>query len=197
MPFVFKRLALFMSIAAAFAADKETPFKAAPAASYEHRQTNSQVTIAAEPYVTDEKQKTAFGKLKLTDWDVLPMLLVIQNDSDQTIGLDRIHVQFVGPNRKTVDATPARDVKYLYGPRRPRVITGPKGPVPMKLKKNPLDVWEVEGRAFSAQMLPAKQSAFGFFYFQSAMHGDASVLVDGLYEAGTRKELLYFEIPVK
>ncbi len=186
-----------MSIAAAFGADKETPFKANPAASYEHRQTNSQITIAAEPYISEEKQKTAFGKLRLTDWDVLPILLVIQNDTGKTIGVDRMQVQFVGPNRKTVDATPAREVKYLYGPRRPGVITGPKGPVPMKLKKNPLDVWEIEGRAFSAQMLPAGQSAYGFFYFQSTMHGDANVLVNGLYEAGTGKELLYFEIPLK
>ncbi len=186
-----------MSIAAAFAADKETPFKAAPAASYEHRQTNAQVTIGVDPYLSEEKQKTAFGKLRLTDWGVLPILVVIQNDSGKTIGLDRMRLQFVGPNRQVVDATPAREVKYVYGPRRPGVITGPKGPVPLKLKKNPLDVWEVEGRAFSAQMLPAGQSAYGFFYFQSSMHGNASVLVNGLYEAGSGKELLYFEIPLQ
>ena len=186
-----------MSIAAAFAADKGATFKAAPAASYAHRQSNDKVTIAAEPYLSDEKQKAAFGKLRLTDWDVVPMLIVIQNDSGKTIALDRMRVQFVGPNRKVVDATPAREVKFLYGPRRPGVITGPKGPVPLKLKKNPLDVWEVEGRAFSAEMLPAGQSAFGFYYFQSTMHADASVLVDGLSEAGTGKQLLYFEIPLR
>ncbi len=186
-----------MSIAAAFAADKETPFKAAPAASYAHRQTSQQLTIAAEPYTSVEQQKTAFGKVRLTDWDVLPVLLVIQNDTGKTIALDHMYVQFVGPNRKTVDATPARDVKYLYGPRRPGVITGPKGPVPLKLKKNPLDVWEVEGRAFTAQMLPTGQSAYGFFYFQSTMHPEASVIVNGLTEASTGKELLYFEIPLK
>ncbi len=185
-----------MSIAAAFAADKETPFKAAPAGSYQHRQTNSGITGAVDPYLSAEKQKTAFGKLKLTDYDVLPILVVIQNDSGQTIGLDRMKVQFASGG-KTVDATPAREVKYLYGPRRPGVITGPKGPVPMRMKKNPLDVWEIEGRAFSAQMLPAGQPAYGFFYFQAAIRGDASVLVSGLYEARSGKELLYFEIPLR
>ena len=38
MPFVFKSLALLLSISAAFAADKETPFKAEPAASYASHQ---------------------------------------------------------------------------------------------------------------------------------------------------------------
>ena len=45
MPFVFKRLALILSIAAAHAADKETPFKAQPAATYAAHQTNQQITI--------------------------------------------------------------------------------------------------------------------------------------------------------
>ena len=55
MPFVFKSLALLLSISAAFAADKETPFKAAPAASYASHQSNAQITIGVDPYVTGDK----------------------------------------------------------------------------------------------------------------------------------------------
>ena len=71
MPFVFKRLALLMSIAAALgpnkasAADKEHPkFEMAPAASYASHQTSEKVTIGASVYVIGaEKAKEAFGKL--------------------------------------------------------------------------------------------------------------------------------------
>jgi hypothetical protein len=84
MPFVFKRLVLSLSIAAAFAADKDsTPFRPAAADSYEHHQTNSRVTIGVDPYITAEKQKTAFGKLDLYGRGVLPVLVVIQNASDK------------------------------------------------------------------------------------------------------------------
>ena len=186
-----------MSIAAAFAADKETPFRAAPAASYEHRQTNGKITIAVDSYQPEEKMKTAFGKLKLNDYDIWPVLLVIQNDSDKSIRLDRMKVDLTGPSRNRVEATPARDVRYANGPGRPPVLVGPKGPVAGKPKKNPLDAWEIDGRAFAAQVLPPGQSAYGFFYFHTESRSATGVYVSGLYEAGSGNELFYFEIPLR
>jgi hypothetical protein len=198
MPFIFKRLALFMSIAAAFAADKEQPpFRPAPAAGFAHRQTNAQVTIGAEPYDSGEKIKIAFGKRDPYQLGVLPVLIAIQNDSGKAIRLDRLEAEFVGPDRRRVDSTPAAEVRYIQGPDRPKWIPGPGGskPVVLKPKKNPLNSWEIEGRAFSAQMLPPGQSASGFLYFQASLQHGASLYLSGITEAGTGKELLYFEIP--
>jgi hypothetical protein len=67
----------------------------------------------------------------------------------------------------------------------------------LKTKKNPLEAWEIEGRAMSAQMLPPGQSASGFFYFQTALQPNATLYLNGLYEAATGKEILYFELPLK
>jgi len=199
MPFIFKRLALFLSITAGFAADKQTAvFRAAPAASYEHRQTNAAVTIGVDPYQTPEKQKTAFGKLDLYQHGVLPVLVVVENDGGQAIRLDNLTVEYIGPAGNHVDATPAGDVRYLRGPDRPAVIPGPTGsPVPGRIKKNPLNAWEVEGRAFAAKMPPAGQSASGFFYFQTGLQRGSKIYFSGLSEAGTGKELFYFEIPLE
>jgi hypothetical protein len=197
MPFVFKRLALLMSIATAFAADKEAPFKAAPAASYVHHQTNSKITIGVDPYSSPDKAKTAFGKLNPYQYGVLPVLVVIQNDGDQTIRLDHLKAEYVGPGGDRVEATPATDVKFLNGGKRPTVMPTPGGPVALKGKKNPLDVWEIEGRALAAQMLPPGNAASGFLYFQTGLHSTATVYLSGLVEAATNKELLYFEIPLR
>ncbi len=197
MPFVFKRLALLMSIAAAFAADKETPFKAAPAGSYAHHQTNDKVTIGVDPFFTEDKIKTAFGKLNPYQYGILPVLVVIQNDGDKAIRLDRLQANYVGAGGNRVDATPAKDIRYLNGPNRPRTIPGPTGPVPIRGKKNPLDAWEIEGRALAAQMLPPGNTASGFLYFQTGIHGTATIYLSGLVEAGTDKELLFFEIPLR
>ena len=198
MPFIFKRLALFLSISAAFAADKDLIFRPAPAASYEHHQANGGVTIGVEPYHTPEQQKTAFGRLDLYQFGVLPVLVVIQNDGSQALRLDGVKVEYSGPARNHVEATPAAEVRYLRGPDRPPVVPGPTGsPIPGKLKKNPLNAWEVEGRAFTAKMLPAGQSASGFFYFQTGLQRGSTIYLNGLTEASSGKELFYFEIPLE
>jgi hypothetical protein len=198
MPFVFKRLALlFLSISACLAADKETPFKAAPAASYASHQSNAQITIGADPYVMLDKVKLAFGKVDPNQFGILPVLVVIQNDSDKAIRLDHLKVEYVGADRGHVEATPAKEVRYLKGTDRPNVITGPAGNAKILKKKNPLDAWEIEGRSFSAEILPPGQSASGFFYFQTALQHGATLYINGLYEAATKKELFYFELPLQ
>ena len=186
-----------MSIAAAWAADKEAaPFKAAPAASYVHHQTISQVTIAVDPYMAGDKVKTAFGKLDPYEYGILPVLVVMQNDSGQTIRLDRMKATYVGPGGDRVEATPAKDVRYTRGPSRPSAVGGPVGKV-LNRKKNPLDAWEIEGRAFAAQMLPPGNSTSGFLYFQSGLQHGATLYLTGLSEAGSGKELFYFEVPLE
>jgi hypothetical protein len=195
MPFIFKRLALFLSISAAFAADKETAvFRPGPAAGYDHHQTGGTVTIGVEPYNTADKEKTAFGKLDLYQNGILPVLVVIQNDGNQALRLENLKVEYVGPSREHVDATPANEVRFVRGPDRPPL---PTGPVPVRRSKNPLNAWEVEGRAFAAKMLPAGNSASGFFYFQTGLQRGSVIYLSGITEANTGKELLYFEIPLE
>ena len=89
-------------------------------------------------------------------------------------------------------------MRYAKGPARPDVIGGPAGQVRRCVgKKNPLDAWEIEGRAFAAQMLPPGQSASGFFYFQTGLQHGATIYLTGLYEAATGKEIFYFELPLQ
>jgi hypothetical protein len=198
MPFVFKSLALLLSISAGFAADKETPFKAAPAASYPNHQSNAQITIGVEAFTTLDKVQLAFGKLQPNQFGILPVLVVIQNDSDKAIRLDRLKAEYAGPSHERIEATPAREVRYLRPPQRPASIDGPAGRVKvLKTRKNPLDEWEIEGRALSAQMLPPGQSASGFVYFQTGLQHGATIYLNGLYEAASGKEIFYFEIPLQ
>jgi hypothetical protein len=194
MPFIFKRLALILSISAAFAADKDKPaFRPGPAAGYEHHQTNASITIGVDPYNTPEKEKLAFGKVNLYLHGVLPVLVVIQNDGNVAIRLEKIKVEYVGPAGNHVEATPAGDVRFLNGLSVPSPTPSP---LP-RSSKNPLNEWEVEGRAFAAKMLPPTNSASGFFYFQTGLQRSSSIYISGLTEAATGKELFYFEIPLE
>lgn len=197
MPFIFKCLALLMSIAVASAADKEKPFRPNPADTYQNRQTIDKVTIAADPYDSGDKVKAAFGKLEPYEHGVLPVLVVIQNDSDKAIRLDDLQIRFMTANRAKVEPTPADEVKYAQGPKRPTAIPGPGGKVVVLSKKSALNAPEIELRAFAGKMIPPGNSASGFFYFQTTIQPGASLYLSGLQEAGSGRELFYFEIPLR
>jgi hypothetical protein len=192
-------LLLLVSIAAALGADNDkSKFEVKPATDYPHRQTSEKVTIAAEPFDTDEEAQGAFGKVNPYRYGVLPVLVVIQNNGPVAIRLDRIKMIYTLPDRTRIEATPAQDVRFIHGTKQPRAIPGPTGGVKIgRTPKNPLAEWEIEGRAFAAKMIPAGQSASGFAYFQVPQaSADASVYISGLEDAASGKELYYFEIPM-
>jgi hypothetical protein len=126
------------------------------------------------------------------------VLIIVENDTNQTLNLEFMKVEFVGPDRTHLESIPAQEVRYLRGPNKPKVYGGPlpTGGAKIGRNKNPLNTWEIEGRAFSARMLPAGQRASGFFYFQTGMRSNSQIYLTGIREALTGKELFYFEIPL-
>lgn len=178
--------------------NKDEKLAVQPAASYPNKQTSEGVTIAADVYETGDKVKAAFGKHNPYDYGVLPVLVVIANDSSQAINVSRMKVEYIAPGGERVVATPARDLPYLSGPRRPGVAPSPVPGIPgvSRGKKNPLSDWQITGRAFSAEMIPPHESASGFFYFQTGHRSDSKVYLSGITVPATHKELFYFEIPL-
>ncbi len=191
-----KCLLISLSIAAAVAGDKDHPkFNAAPAESYPTHQTQDKVTQAAVPYINAELAEPAFGKANPYAHGILPILLVIKNETGRALRLD-LEVSYVNADGSHVEPTPARDVAYLRGAARP-ANPGVSLPIPKFKKKNPLDTWEIEGRAFAAKMLPPGESVHGFFYFQVNYRPGSKLYVNGISEAGSGKELFYSEIPLE
>ena len=192
-------LVLSVSIAAGLGADNDkSKFVVRSASQYAHRQTSEKVTIAAQTYTTDEEAQEAFGKVNPYRLGILPMLIVIQNETADAIQVSGMKFVYVLPDGSRVEATPAADVKYIHGARPPNGINKPLGGIAVrKAPKNPLAEWEIEGRAFAAKMIPAGESASGFVYFQTQLtSAAASVYVSGITDPVTRKELYYFEIPM-
>lgn len=193
---------LLLSIAAGQGADKDKDkgrFAPGPASSYPFKQTVDKLTIAAVPYVTSEQAKTAFGKVNPYEYGVLPVLIVMQNDSGKVLNLERMKVDYVWPDNQHVQATPANDVLYLEGAKRPNFGGSPIPnplPIPRGPKKSKLNTWEIEGRAFNAKMLPLGEAAHGFVYFQTGHRRGSKVYLSGVREAATGRELFFFEIPL-
>jgi hypothetical protein len=199
MLFDFKRLILLTSIAMAFAGDKDHPrFDPGPATGFPNHQTASGVTVAAVPYETDAQAQPAFGKVNPYKYGVLPVLVVIQNDSKAAIRADRMKIAYIGPDHGKIEPTPAPELRYLHGAKEPKMVPGPlPGGLPHVGKpKQPLAEWEIEGRAFAAKMIPPGQTATGFVYFQTGHRTGSTLYLAGLVDAATGQELLYFELPL-
>jgi hypothetical protein len=195
---VGKTLTLLLSIAAGFAAAKDPPkFVPGPASSYPSKQTVDKLTVAGIAYDTEEVVKTAFGKVDPNHYGILPVLVVMDYTGDKALYLENMSVRYIAPDGSSIEATPAADVPFVIAPKRPKV-GGPPSPIPLPKsgKKNPLNSWELQGRAFAAKMLPPHQSAHGFFYFNTAHFNGSQLYITGIREASTGKELFYFEIPL-
>jgi hypothetical protein len=192
-------LLVFSLVSIAAGGDKDhSALVIGPASSYAYKQTSEGVTIAADVYETGDKVKEAFGKYNPYDYGVLPILVVIENHSSKAIRAERLDVEYTTQGHGRVEATPAAELKYIHGARQPRANPSPIPGLPSvgKSKQSPLGEWQIEGRAFSAKMIPPGDSVSGFFYFQTGHRSGSTLYVNGLTDAASGHELLYFEIPL-
>ena len=190
-------LILFMAAGATFAQKKDSKFSPGPATSYPNKQTNDNVTVAAVAYDTEDLAHTAFGKLDPNQYGVLPVLVIIQNDTDNALKLDVLEVEYNPATGRHVASTPPGDVQTLGGPEKIPTIQAPRIPLPHKSHKNPLNVMEIEARSFATKLIPSHDSANGFFYFQVEQHRPgATIYLTGIKQAGTNKDVMFFEIPL-
>src|SRR5260370_27281450 len=134
-------LPVLMLAAPGFADKKEeVKFSPGPAASYATKQTNENVTIALKAYDTEELARTAFGKVNPYQYGILPILFVIQNDTNETLKLEHMRVKYTDYNGQEIESTPAAEVPYaIEHPKRPSApVTLPIPPELRKKHKNPL-----------------------------------------------------------
>ena len=190
---------VLLSIAAAMALDKDNGrFKPGPAASYAGNQTLDKITVATVPYYTAQQAAAAFDKVKPHEHGILPVLVVIENGTGKAIRLD-LQAEFVDLSNRHLETMPARDVVLYQGVQKiPKIGgTGPSPiPLPKRTKKGPLNTWEIEGRAFTAKLIPAGESVHGFVYFQTSYKEGSKLYLTGLRDAATGADYFYFEVPL-
>lgn len=201
MRFNFRSRVVILSITSAAAclmsihASEDKGFRAAAASVYPHQQSEN-VTIGAKPYTSDEDVAAAFGKkIDFARYGVVPVLIVIENKRNKAVDLRDLQTSLVATDGRQAKSVPPEDLPFLAAEGHSRNQTGVKLPVHIP-KKNPLNSPEIAIRAFAAKMLAPGDSASGFVYFEAHSESGDKLYVNGMRDARTQQDLLYFEFPL-
>jgi hypothetical protein len=200
-------LFLFVYLCASgIAGYKSLKVKVEPANSYAFHQKQGTVTIAADPYETKEKIKTAFELKELEQMGIVPVHIIISNDGEDPIVISGQDINLLDSNNRSFESLPVdevvRTVVYKEGPRTSR---GPsRMPFPRGSGRRG-DAFEIEtdltNKSLRDLRVAPKSNAGGFVFFRlpdKRMNlGGYKVYMPEIRNLKTRQSLLFFEIDLK
>ncbi|MDQ2713176.1 MAG: hypothetical protein M3Y24_13275 [Acidobacteriota bacterium] len=173
------------------------PFKIGQASEYANQQSEN-VIVGAKPFGSEDLITQAFGKkIDFPRYGVLPVLLVIENKRDKALDLQSLEVNLVAADGRRTTAVAPEDLPFLAVAGHHPSQNPVHSPVPLPKKKNPLNASEISTRAFAAKMLPPGDSASGFVYFEARPESGDKIYLNGMKDARSAQELLYFEFPLE
>jgi len=169
------------------------------ASEYATKLTIQGLTIAAIPFNDPALCREAFGaKQDPLKYGILPVLVVIQNTTKQAVSLHEARVELSREDLR-MDPVPPEELAYSRGVRKvPGTPSRNPLPFPIPSKnKNPLADPVYGVRAFSAKIIPPGANIGGFVYFLTPWRAGFTLLLRGLTEQTTGKELFFYEIPLE
>jgi len=128
-----------LSVAVFASAEKaRTPVRAKPAAQYPFHDAHAaeHVTIAAEP--GDSKEARPDTRLDYFGHDMLPIRVIVTNDSDKPLTLDDARIDFITADNTKVPAATTDDLnRRLFELKQTKPTTIPI--IGIKVRKKPVD----------------------------------------------------------
>jgi hypothetical protein len=194
-------LAIWLAIPAVASDHKPPPVQ--PAASFAAVEVHDKekVAIAAEPY--DTKEKEALFRVDYLSHGVMPVRLIVTNNSDRPISLRDARILFQTPAGDRIQAAEPEDVERLMtrkereGGKIP--MPGPIPSIHMKPKASNKDI-EADFNEFEygALVVEAHTTRAGFLFYDVSQLDDplkgAKLHLHKLRDADGN-ELFFFEIP--
>jgi hypothetical protein len=196
---VFVIVAIFAVPLLCLAAKQFSMPKVQPAFSYpaHDHHGNENVTVGLDPY--DTAGKASIFVVHYRENELLPILVVITNDSDQPVQLSEMKIGLVTADRTKL--TPLSEDDIFRRISHPKA-SGTRYPIPFPTQKAKGGVDsksrdEVQSALFRARAVEPRSSQAGFMFFDVS---DLSSPLSGanLYLTGVRDssghDLMYFEV---
>ena len=160
---------------------------------------NEHVTIAAEP--CDDPKACSFFRLPYIQHDLLPVRVVITNDSDAALSLEDARIQFISANNDKIPAATEDDInrrlftiKSAEGTKIPIIPITIHHPVDKKISQDDDDF------GFKSTVVHPHTTQAGYLFYdiknldEPALKG-AELYVKMVHTLDNTKELFAFSIP--
>ena len=192
----------------ALAGYKSLKVKVDPARSYPFHQSQGTVTIAADPYETNQKIRTAFDVKDLEKLGIVPVNVIISNDGEDLVSINGEDINLLDHKNRSIQSTPPDEVVQLIlnKGRGPSSAGRTPGPIPLPRREGLRgDAFEIEtdftNKALKEVRVAPKTTASGFLFFrlpdkQMRLSG-YKIYIPEIKNLKTKENLLFFEIEIK
>jgi len=165
------------------------PVKVLPIESYPARVMAGGVTVAADPYPTDEKSFTAFDVKDMNSKGYFPVHIIIQNASQNALSLRTRDIVLVLPGGQVLYTTPATIVV--------QDIIGGKG----TSTRSGSPLLDFTGKELTNMVVDPGAVANGFVFFfaqgvKKNLFNGSTLRIPRIEDETTRKDLGPFNIPL-
>jgi hypothetical protein len=193
---------------AALAGYKSLKVKVDPAQSYPFHQTQSNVTIAADPYETNEKIRTAFDVKDLEKLGIVPVNIVISNEGEDLISINGEDINLLDDKNRSIQSTAPEEVVQLIlnKGKAPSSRSRTPSPIPLPRREGLRgDAFEIEtdfrNKALKEVRVAPKTTASGFLFFRlpgkETRLSRYKIYIPEIKSLKTKQNLLFFEIEFK
>lgn len=198
-------LAVLLAAGSVFAAKEFTMPKAEAAANYPAHDShpNEMVTVGVDLYIG---AKASIFKQNYADKDMVPLLVVITNNSSAPVELANMKVQLVTTNRRAkIEPASEDDLYRRFSRTQKRGDEPSKLPIPLPGRGPKVGVkkdvqQEIDAAMFHARAVEPHSTQAGFMFFDVSGISDplsgARLYLTGLRD-GSGQELMYFEVALE
>lgn len=170
--------------------------KVKPAREYPAHQDFQKITIAADPCDTEEKTIELFDTDKLHKKQIMPVLLVIENNNDFAIRLHEKGIFFVASDDTNFPAMSYVDVLLHISMRKPLTSISTRREVLIHSVGNKEMVMDFEHKAFGEKLIAPHSSDYGVVFFPLPEEEDLAgtrLYLPGVYNVTEDEEMMFFE----
>lgn len=194
----------------ALGAYKNLAVKVGPVEGYASRQSQGPVTIAADPYPSETRIRTAFDIKGLSKMGLVPINLIISNQGPDALSIDVESITLLDTEYGSLQALSPReavDMILRYDRRR----RGGLDPVPRpwprlgrgrsRVEKQLLEIRDDIIRKSLKRRVRPGATAWGFVFFRlperKARLTGYKIIIPDVENDRTQQKLLYFDIELK
>jgi hypothetical protein len=176
---------------------------------YASRQSQGKVTIAADPYPTENRIRTVFDVKGLSELGLVPINLIISNQGPDALSVNGATITLLDPEYGSLQAlSPIEVVDMILrqdrSRRRPLGISLPRlglGRGRSRVEKQALELEDDFVRKSLKPRIRPRAVAWGFVFFQlperKSHLKNYKIIIPDIQNTRTKQKLLYFDIGLK